>query len=298
MSDQEIISPIKVAPGKRYFVDGSGTPVFWLGDTQWELFRLFDVDQALKILQDRRSKGFNVILIMLLGVETGRVLPDQPTSYSNLEGENPWLGGDPLRPNELYFRHVDEMIRLGELTGQTFVVGIYHQWHSEVITLNNARHWARWVARRYRDAPNLIWSMYPQARETYAPVCRELAAGLLEGDGGRHLICVHPDPSVASSSFLHEEPWLAFNMIQTCISFDQIYSSVTADYMRKPIKPVVMAEGGYEGWSSTAYKRRMTSASRRTGRNWLGGITCMGTTRRGQRHQNGRNGYTRRERSS
>lgn len=242
-----VISPIQVRPGCRYFSDQEGKPVFWLGDTQWELFRLFDADRARLVLKDRQAKGFNIILVMLLGVETGRVIPDQPTSYANLEGENPWLGGDPLRPNEAYFQHIDQMIRLGEETGQTFVVGIYHQWHVNVITLEKARHWARWVARRYRDAPNLIWSMYPQATEAYISVCRELAAGLQEGDSGRHLICMHPDPSVASSSFIHAEPWLAFNMIQTCVTYDQIYTAVTADYQRVPVKPVVMAEGGYEG---------------------------------------------------
>ena len=139
------------------------------------------------------------------------------------------------------------MIRLGEETGQTFVVGVYHQRQLEIVTPQNARSWARWLAERYRDVPNLIWSMYPAATDEFVPVCRELAAGLLEGDGGAQLISVHPDPSVASSSFIHDERWLAFNMIQTCNSYDRIYDTVTVDYRRTPVKPVVMAEGGYEG---------------------------------------------------
>jgi hypothetical protein len=89
--------------------------------------------------------------------------------------------------------------------------------------------------------------MYPKATSEFIPVCREVAAGLQEGDGGAHLISVHPDPSVASSRFIHSEDWLAFNMIQTCIDYDQIHAAVTADYARAPAKPVVMAEGGYEG---------------------------------------------------
>ena len=56
-----------------------------------------------------------------------------------------------------------------------------------------------------------------------------------------------PDPAVASSSFIHDEAWLAFNMIQTCTRYEQIPEAVAADYGRKPVKPVVMAEGGYEG---------------------------------------------------
>ncbi|RPJ51401.1 MAG: DUF4038 domain-containing protein [Chloroflexi bacterium] len=241
------ISPIRISPNGRYFVDPAGHPVFWLGDTQWELFRQYAPDTALKILRDRHVKGFNIILIMLTGVDTPRVDPSLPASFANLQGELPWIEEDPLRPNERYFNHVDTMIRLGEQTGQIFVVGVYHQWHAHIIPLEKARQWSCWVAKRYKDVPNLIWSMYPRASEAYIPVCREIAAGLQEGDGGAHMISVHPDPSVASSSFIHGEDWLDFNMIQTCVDYDQIQAAVSADYIRTPVKPVVMAEGGYEG---------------------------------------------------
>jgi hypothetical protein len=242
-----LISSLQVSANGRYFIDRQGNPAFWLGDTQWELFRMFNPEQARSILQNRQRKGFNVILIMLTGVEAGLVEKELMAPYVNLEGEVSWSDGDPLKPNEAYFQHVDRMIRLGEETGQTYVVGVFHQWHKDIITLEKARPWARWVAHRYRHVPNLIWSMYPRATPEYIPICRELAAGLQQGDGGRHLISVHPDPSVASSSFLHAEPWLAFNMIQTCIDYDRIWEAVSSDYRRTPVKPVVMAEGGYEG---------------------------------------------------
>jgi hypothetical protein len=236
-----------VSAGGRHFTDEAGTPVFWLGDTQWELFRLFTPETARRVLADRAAKGFNVILIMLTGVDPAHIGDDRNRSYANLEGELPWVNGDPATPNERYFRTVDRNIRLGAGTGQTFVVGIFHQWHKEIVTVPKARGWARWVAARYRDVPGLVWCMYPKATEEYKPVCRELAAGLREGDGGAHLTTMHPDPSVASSSFMHEEPWLAFNMIQTCVDYDRIVEAVAADYARSPVKPVIMAEGGYEG---------------------------------------------------
>jgi len=242
-----IISPIRISSNRRYFVNQDGSPTFWLGDTQWEFFRLFDEDIGLRILRDRQAKGFNIILIMLTGVKNMGEDQELYASYTNLAGERPWIDDDPLTPNEKYFQHVDKMIRLSDQTGQTFVVGIYHQWHEKLITLDNARSWARWVAHRYREVPNLIWSMYPKAQKEFVSICRELAAGLQEGDGGTHLISVHPDPSVASSSFIHEEPWLSFNMIQTCMDYDQIQTTVRSDYQRLPVKPVVMAEGAYEG---------------------------------------------------
>jgi hypothetical protein len=215
----------------------------------------------MEILRRRKAQGFSVILVMLLGVEMGRIFPERGTSTANLYGESPWLDDDPLKPNERYFQHVDQMIRLGQASGMTLVVGVFHQWHADRITIEKARPWARWVAQRYRDVPNLVWSMYPRAEAGYIPICRELAAGLQDGDDGAHLISVHPDPSVASSSFLHQEPWLAFNMIQTCIDYEKIIECVWADYARLPVKPVVMAEGGYEGVEfgrlQTAYEVRM-----------------------------------------
>jgi len=39
--------------------------------------------------------------------------------------------------------------------------------------------------------------------------------GLKEGDGGRHLITYHPMGGHSSSEWLHDEPWLDFNMLRS-----------------------------------------------------------------------------------
>jgi hypothetical protein len=142
---------------------------------------------------------------------------------------------------------MDAIVELAGRQDMVLVPGIFHQLQASRITMANARDYAWWLAQRYRDAPHLIWTSYPQAKLDFLPVLRELAAGLQEGDDGRHLITVHPDPSPTSSSFIHDEPWLDFNMNQPCMSYDRIVEIVHADYERRPAKPVVMAEGGYEG---------------------------------------------------
>ncbi|MDA1190919.1 MAG: DUF4038 domain-containing protein, partial [Candidatus Poribacteria bacterium] len=93
----------------------------------------------------------------------------------------------------------------------------------------------------------VVWSSYPKATDEYVPVVRELAAGFEEGDGGAHLITVHPDPSPASSSWIHAESWLAFNCQQPWNHYELLPSMVAHDYALTPTKPVVMAEAGYEG---------------------------------------------------
>lgn len=222
----------------RYFVK-DGEPFFWLGDTQWELFRLFSLDDAKVVLENRKEKGFSVIQVMLTGVGDG--------TKPNLAGQTPWEGNDPTAPHEPYFKNADSIIPMGGEKGLVFAMGVFHQLQTSNITLANARMYARWIAHRFRNEPNIIWTMYPQAKREFIPIVRELAAGLREGDNGSHMIAVHPDPSPTSSSFIHDENWLAFNMIQTCVSYELIHKMVTEDFARKPVKPVVMAEGGYEG---------------------------------------------------
>ena len=230
---------MRVSSNGRYFINTEGKPVFWLGDTQWELFRGYSLDDAIATLKNRQEKGFSFIQVMLLGVKF----------EANIKGEAPFRDNDPLKPNENYFRHVDNVIEQAEkISGLTLVIGVYHKnYPKDCFQQDNARAWAKWLAQRYRDTSCIIWSMYPEATQEYVPICRELANGLREGDGGAHLITVHPDPSPESSgSLFHQEKWLDFNSIQTFKDVELIYPMTTEDYSRIPVKPVVMAEGAYE----------------------------------------------------
>ena len=233
------MGPIRVSTNGRGFIDHDNRPSFWLGDTQWELFRAFSLAEAQAILQNRADKGFTTIQVMLTGVGDG--------TRPNRAGDAPWRDDDPAAPNEAYFQHVDAVLDLAGQYGLVLVLGVYHQVQVNHITLDKAQSYTRWIAHRYQDVPHIVWSMYPRAEPEYVPVCQALAAGLQEGDGGRHLITVHPDPSPASSSGLYQEPWLAFHSIQTWKDVDLIYPMVRQDCALQPTKPVVMAEGAYEG---------------------------------------------------
>jgi hypothetical protein len=230
--------PIQISANRRYFVDAAGRPVFWLGTTQWQLFREYTLDEARLIIEKSKATGFAVIQVMLLGVGDG-TLP-------NLHGNKPAHDDDPGAPNEAYFQHVDAVMEIARENDIAISMTVFHQRYREWITLEKARGWARWLAQRYGHTPNLVWSMTPRATEAFVPILRELAAGLKEGDGGAHLITFKPDPAPYSSSFIHHEGWLDFNCMQTWRSVELIYPMVTTDYALSPTKPVVMAEGAYE----------------------------------------------------
>ena len=244
-ADKELVYPIKISENGRFFVDGNNRPVFWLGTTQWQIFREYTLDEVRTTLEKVKSHGFVFIQAMLMGVGDG-TLP-------NVYGQKPWINNDPLTPNEAYFKNVDSIIRMARDNNLIFSVTLYHQRYRKCITLNNARAWAKWLARRYKDMPNIVWSMTPEAKKEFVPVLRELAAGLREGDAGYHLITFKPDPAPYSSSFIHNENWLDFNSMQTWNGVKLIYTMVTRDYNLEPVKPVLMAEGAYEAGSEYGF---------------------------------------------
>jgi lysophospholipase L1-like esterase len=248
------ISALTVGGHGRFFVDAKGQPVFWQGDTEWELFHFFSVAEAKALMEKRRSQGFNVLQVMATGL-----YPEASLKRGALKGANPgeqiqpWENNDPLTPNESYFRQMDAIVEEAAQLGLTLVVGVYHAQDQGAgrITVNNARPWAKFLAQRYKNSPNIVWSMYPQAMASSEAVIRATVDGLREGDDGAHLITMHPDPSPASSSFMHSEPWLSFNTLQTfSVNFIN-YDMVRADYLRMPPKVVVDGEARYEDEDGT-----------------------------------------------
>jgi hypothetical protein len=230
--------PVKVSRNGRYFVDQAGAPVFWLGTTQWELFRGYTQAEAREIIEGSSNAGFTFIQTKLLGGGDG--------TRPNTEGEKPFLNDDPLTPNEAYFRNVDALVKAA--AGQSMIISfsIFHQSYKALFPLEKVRPWARWFAARYTGAPNIFWNMTPQANDEYVPIIRELASGIREADGRKHMITFKPDPSPFSSGFMHREKWLDFNSMQTWKDVQLIYPMIREDYVRRPAKPVVMAEGAYE----------------------------------------------------
>jgi hypothetical protein len=232
---------ISISANGRYFINGNGAPWYWLGDTEWDLFRQFTTANAQTLCQNRSSKGFSALQVMVFGVAG-------PGS-TNVTGQKPFLNDNVATPNNAYFTHIDSIVDVAHQLGLVLVIGIQHQYWG-YITLSNVRAWARWIGQRYAAKKNIIWSMYPQATSSFVSIVRECAAGLQEGDTAKHLITVHPDPA-ASSSWINTEPWLSFNTIQTFNSDFTNYTAVASDYAKTPVKPVVNGEARYENEAGT-----------------------------------------------
>lgn len=242
-----------VSDNRRYLVHRDGRPFFYLGDTAWELFHRCDREEAERYLANRAAKGFNVIQAVALAELDGLTTP-------NPYGELPLVDGDPARPREAYFEHVDYVVRRANALG--LWVGFLPTWgrwvvnagwtpprpDEPVFTPENARCYGRFLGERYRDA-QLIWILGGDRQATgVEAVWRAMAEGLAEGDGGTHLMTYHPYGPEASSTWFHDEPWLDLNMIQSGHSRRAMpnYRMIAADYARLPTKPVFDGEPCYE----------------------------------------------------
>jgi len=242
---------LKVSENGRFLVREDGSPFFWLGDTAWELFHRLDREDSERYLRDRAEKGFTVIQAVVLAEFGGLSVP-------NANGDLPLLDGDPTRPNERYFAHVDAVVeaaaRLGLHIGMLPTWGdklIFNVWGcTEIFTPENAAIYGEFLGRRYRDQP-IIWILggdRPPENERHLAIVRAMAAGLRRGDEGQHLLTYHPTGGQSSAEWFHGDDWLSFNMIQSghWARNNPNYRMIAADYARTPTKPCLDGEPCYE----------------------------------------------------
>ena len=115
------IGKLRVSANQRYLEYDDGTPFFYLSDTAWELFHRLTREEAQYYLSNRAVKGFTVIQAVALAELGGT---DVPNPY----GELPLIDRDPSRPNEDYFRHVDQIVQYAEELG--LFMGMLPTWGS------------------------------------------------------------------------------------------------------------------------------------------------------------------------
>ena len=144
---------LKVTENRRYLQYENSKPFFYLGDTAWELFHRLNREEATQYLTNRAGKGFTVIQAVVLAQLGGLTVPNP---YNDL----PLVNGDPAKPNEAYFRHVDFIVNKAEELG--LYVGMLPTWGSHwalgkaAFNPANARQYGHFLGQRYKDKA-IIW---------------------------------------------------------------------------------------------------------------------------------------------
>jgi len=247
---------LRVSENKRYFVR-DGKPFFWMGDTMWPAVSWYTMEELEKYFKIRNEQGFTVTHFMLPwnqfeGTEDFLKIKLPPEVLPL------WHDNNPAKPNEAYFEKLDQIIALAAKYDILVTIlpngggGGTHVEKEKIITMENIRTYAKFLGKRYRDEPNIVWvNGFDLPPWMHQDLALEFNAGLLEEDGGNHLLFYHPCGATSSSHF-HNEDWLSGNFIQTFEHIDMILPLVTADYNRYPAKPVVFVEGAYEAGTEYA----------------------------------------------
>ena len=259
----QAVQPLRVSGNNRMLVQQNGAPFFWMGDTNWRLYKLTR-EQVNQYLDNRKAKKFNVI--------QGPVLITNRTDvdFTNAYGEN---NTDPANPNESWFEHIDYIVNAAEQRGM--YVALVAAWGDSIDVFSSssqAKQYGRWLGERYRDHANVIWIAVGEYASSGTDsqaigLWSALGRGLSQGSNGNNLITVHGSfqaGNQSSSAEFQNADWLDFNMIQSSQSGDfgdgaENWRLVNADYRKSPHKPTIDGEANYEGmggWDAFGVRRR------------------------------------------
>jgi hypothetical protein len=253
----EPLPRLKVSDNHRFLVTETGAPFFWLGDTTWELFHRLNREDSLRLFENRTARRFTVLQAVAIAELDGH---SDPNAYGHL----PFVDLDVTKPalqdgpENDYWDHVDFIVR--EANSRGLYIGFLptwgRYWHDKpqegkpLFNSATAEIYGEWLGSRYKDA-GLIWILGGDRgidSDEQKEVLGAMARGLRRGDGGSHLMTLHPPGGNGSSTWFHNADWLDFNMRQNghAPEFTGRYDNTRKDYDRTPIKPVVDGEPIYE----------------------------------------------------
>ena len=247
---------LTVAKNGHDLIFEDGFPFFWLGDTGWELFHRLTIPEISFYLDNRASKGFNVIQAVVLAEFDGLRKP-------NRNGNLPFHNEDPSQPNEAYFMQIDSVVRLAYDRG--LFIGLLPTW-GDKITKNwgegpvifdsiTAYKYGKWMGNRYKNNLNIIWILggdRPAKNDSndWRPIWRAMATGIKEATVNKCLITYHPSGgSYSTSQWINLESWLDMNMIQSGHGGGHdvaCWDLIKRDWNMSPTKPTLDAEPNYE----------------------------------------------------
>jgi hypothetical protein len=277
------VASSKLLPRVQVHRDGhmlqteDGRPFFWLGDTAWELIHRTTREETSYYLHTRAREGFTVIQTVVLAEFNGI---KEPSAL----GLKPFIDDDPKRPNEEYFNRVVEIV--DEAASQGLYVALLPTWGDKLTApwgdgprifrldnLADARGYASYLGKKLKGRTNVVWVLGGDRPalltglnnefledlgrsagftpdQDFRPIWREIAAGLAEGTGTVPVILYHPNGGPdGSSRFLHNEPWLSINGMQSGHGAGHdvpVWEMIARDYALNPAKPTMDIEPNYE----------------------------------------------------
>ena len=261
---QRIGRKILVSANNRFLQYEDGEPFFWLGDTGWLLFEKLTREEAVRYLENRKAKGFNVIQCMLV--------PELP--LANVYGDSAFVECDISRPRVTagnstnnaeqydYWDHVEFV--LDEAAKNGIRLALVPLWGSVVkrpeIRVEQVAAYIGYLTQRFGSKLNIFWLNGGDIRGDARPEIWKTIGSTLRANDKNHLITFHPFGRTQSAQWFHNASWLDFDMFQSGHRrYDQMkgedvrswkgedsWRYVLEQYALQPPKPVLDGEPSYE----------------------------------------------------
>jgi Protein of unknown function (DUF4038)/Putative collagen-binding domain of a collagenase len=257
------MQPLKISANKRFIITADGKPFFWLGDTGWLLFIKCNREDAIKYLDDRKQKGFNVIQVMVVhDINLGT------NAYGDLSIKNKDVSQPIITPGNSFadaqqydfWDHVDFVI--DEAAKRGIYMALVPVWGSNIkeVTTKQAAGYAAFLANRYKNKSNIIWLNGGDIRGSEALDKWNAIGNTIRSIDTKHLMTFHPRGRNSSSAWFHNAGWLDFNMFQSghrsyaqdTIATEKLHYGednwkyANDDYALTPVKPTLDGEPSYE----------------------------------------------------
>lgn len=250
--------PLRAAPVGRYLVDADQRPFRIQGDAAWSLIANLTPSEIDLYLADRKSRGFNALVVNLL--EHAHAL----RAPANRAGDAPFAAHadgvlDFARPDEAYFSFADEVLAKAQARGfgvflSVMYLGVEGSSEGFWAELNDPRNspavcrdYGRFLGRRYKARSNLIWVIggdrTPPAGSNAEQRLLQILAGIRDV-GAEQLATTHCSPE------RNGDDWLAFRpSLQLVGAYgygERTWSRAAAAFAYTPATPAFLLEAGYE----------------------------------------------------
>lgn len=229
-------------------MDQSNQPFFWAGDAAWSLIAQLSSSDAELYLENRKEKGFTVIMVSLI---EHKFCTNPP---ANIYGDLPFKGSPFVVENEKYFAHADSVIESAWKNNILVLLAPLYLgydckdegWCSEVKNATEADMyaWGRYVGARYKKFNNIIWLIGGDTDPSQVKdKVLEMVRGIRETDTV-HLFSAHNQPESMAIDPWKGKSWMNVNNVY---SYDSvIYKRYMKAYKLMPPMPYYQIESAYE----------------------------------------------------
>jgi hypothetical protein len=241
--------PLKLSgSGSRYLIDQNNQPFFWSGEAAWSLISQLNKQDVDLYLDNRKEKGFTLIMVNLI---EHKFCTNPP---ANFYGESPFSGRPFVSPDEKYFAQADYVINSAAQRNMVVLLAPLYLgydckdegWCAEVkaASLTDLCSWGQYLGTRYKNFKNIIWLIGGDTNpDQVKDKVLAMVKGIRECDT-LHLFSAHNQPETMAINPWPGESWLSINNVY---SYDSsLYKHYEKAYTQTPVMPYYQVESAYE----------------------------------------------------